>query len=255
MLSLERRNLILSRLQEDKKVIVSQLSQEFDVSEETIRRDLDKLDKEGIAVKIYGGAVLNENDNIELPFNVRKKSNVNGKQKMAELIADMVEDGEHIMLDASTSAVYIAKALKQKKNLTVVTNSIEIMIELSDVVGWNVICTGGNLKSGYLALVGPRADEGYRNCHVEKAFISCKSIHMDKGAMDGNDDLSQTKREMISAAQKCIFVVDSSKFGRYAFSRVCDFEDIDVVVTDVKPDADWLKLFEEMDVQCLYPEE
>ena len=114
MLALERRNLILEKLQEEKRVVVSELSQLYSVSEETIRRDLDKLEKEGLATKSYGGAVINEDVGIDLPFNVRKNQNVQGKQKMAEIAASMVNDGDHIFLDASTTAVFVAKALKKK---------------------------------------------------------------------------------------------------------------------------------------------
>ena len=146
MLALERRNLILEKLQEEKRVVVSELSQLYSVSEETIRRDLDKLEKEGLATKSYGGAVINEDVGIDLPFNVRKNQNVQGKQKMAEIAASMVNDGDHIFLDASTTAVFVAKALKEKERLTVVTNSMEILLELSDVSGWNIISTGGVMK-------------------------------------------------------------------------------------------------------------
>ena len=90
MLALERRNLILEKLQEEKRVVVSELSQLYGVSEETIRRDLDKLDKDGLAVKSYGGAVINENTSIDMPFNIRKKKNVAGKRKIAELIAEIL---------------------------------------------------------------------------------------------------------------------------------------------------------------------
>ena len=114
MLALERRNLILEKLQEEKRVVVSELSQLYNVSEETIRRDLDKLEKEGLATKSYGGAVINEDVGIDLPFNIRKNQNVQGKQKMAEIAASMVNDGDHIFLDASTTAVFVAKALKEK---------------------------------------------------------------------------------------------------------------------------------------------
>mgnify|MGYP000709614148 CR=1 FL=1 len=114
MLALERRNLILEKLQEEKRVVVSELSQLYSVSEETIRRDLDKLEKEGLATKSYGGAVINEDVGIDLPFNIRKNQNVQGKQKMAEIAASMVNDGDHIFLDASTTAVFVAKALKGK---------------------------------------------------------------------------------------------------------------------------------------------
>ena len=112
MLALERRNLILEKLQEEKRVVVSELSQLYSVSEETIRRDLDKLEKEGLAIKSYGGAVINEDFSIDLPFNVRKNQNVAGKQKMAELAASLVNEGDHIFLDASTTAVFSGKSIK-----------------------------------------------------------------------------------------------------------------------------------------------
>jgi len=163
MLALERRNLILQRLHEEKKVVVSELSQQFAVSEETIRRDLDKLEKEGIATKSYGGAVINDNYSIDLPFNVRKNQNVSGKQKIAELVAGMVNDGDHIFLDASTTAVFIARALKEKEHLTVVTNSVEILLELSEVSDWNIISTGGVMREGFLAFLGSRTEEVIRS--------------------------------------------------------------------------------------------
>ena len=130
MLAIERRNEILEKLQTDRRVVVSELSQIYEVSEETIRRDLDKLVNDGYAIKSYGGAVINENMNIDLPFNIRKNRNVIGKQRIAELVAKIVQDGDSIMLDASSTAVYIAKGLKDKKNLTLITNSMEIVIEL-----------------------------------------------------------------------------------------------------------------------------
>ena len=120
MLAIERRNEILEKLQTDRRVVVSELSQIYDVSEETIRRDLEKLVNDGYAIKSYGGAVINENVNIELPFNIRKNRNIVGKQRIAELVSRIVKDGDSIMLDASSTAVYIAKALQEKgkKNLT-----------------------------------------------------------------------------------------------------------------------------------------
>ena len=130
MLAIERRNAILEKLQVERRVVVSELSALYDVSEETIRRDLDKLENDGYAIKSYGGAVINENSNLDLPYNVRKNTNVLGKQKIASLISEMIHDGENIMLDASSTAVAIAKAIKNKKDLTVITNSLEIALEL-----------------------------------------------------------------------------------------------------------------------------
>ena len=109
MLAIERRNEILEKLQTDRRVVVSELSQIYEVSEETIRRDLDKLVNDGYAIKSYGGAVINENMNIDLPFNIRKKRNVFGRQRIAELVAMIVQDGDSSMMDASSTAVYLAK--------------------------------------------------------------------------------------------------------------------------------------------------
>lgn len=254
MLALERRNLILEKLQEEKRVVVSELSQQFQVSEETIRRDLEKMEKEGVAIKSYGGAVLNETTSIDMPFNVRKKENVAGKQKIAELVADQIHNGEHIILDASSTAVFIAKAIKDKENLTVITNSIEIMIELSDVSDWNIICSGGTLKEGYLALVGPKTAEGFNSFNAEKAIFSCKGIDMEKGITDGNELFSYTKQMMMKSAKETILVIDNSKFDKVAFSKLCDANAVDTVITDEKPDDKWITFFERHNIKCIYPE-
>lgn len=255
MLAAERRNLILEKLQEEKRVVVSELSQEYGVSEETIRRDLEKLEKDGLATKSYGGATLNENTSIDMPFNVRKKKNVAGKQRIADLVAGLVGDGEHIILDASTTAVFIAKALRQKERLTVITNSLEIMIELSDMPGWNIISTGGSLKEGYLALFGPRAAAGFSAFHVEKAIFSCKGFDPEQGITEADEQFSQSKQVMMKSADTKILAVDSSKFGQVAFSRVCSLNEIEIVATDRKPEARWLDLFEKYGIECVYPDE
>lgn len=253
MLALERRNLILEKLQEEKKVVVSELSQQFGVSEETIRRDLEKLEKEGLATKSYGGAVLNESTSIDMPFNVRKKANVSGKQKIAEIVASLIHDGDHIILDASSTAVFIAKAIKDKENLTVITNSIEIIIELSDVSDWNIICSGGSLKEGYLALVGPMTVGGFECFNADKAIFSCKGIHMEKGVTDGNELFSQAKQVMMKSARETILTADNTKFDKIAFSRLCDAGAMSTVVTDKRPDEKWIRFFENNHIRCLYP--
>ncbi len=255
MLALERRNLILEKLQAEKRVVVSQLSQQFDVSEETIRRDLDKLEKEGLATKSYGGAVINEDVSIDLPFNIRKNQNVVGKQKMAEIAAKLIQDGDHIFLDASTTAVFVAKALKEKKErLTVITNSVEILLELSDVSGWNIISTGGVMKEGYLAFLGSKTEEAIRSYYVDKTIFSCKAMDHEWGIMESHEPFGSTKRAMMACGRKKILVADSTKFDQTAFSVAGKLRDVDVVVTDSKPSEKWLHHFEDLDIECRYPE-
>ena len=254
MLALERRNLILEKLQEEKRVVVSELSQLYNVSEETIRRDLDKLENEGYAIKSYGGAVINENMSIDMPFNVRKNRNVLGKQKIAEIVADMIRDGDQSMLDASTTAVFVAKAIKEKQRLTVITNSIEIMIELADVSGWNIISTGGTMKEGYLALLGSKAEAALRGYYVDKAIVSCKAFDMERGIMDSNDLFAQAKQTMMNSAKESILAVDHSKFDNMSFSKVTDTHNLTAVVTDQKPSEQWLEFLEAHKIECYYPE-
>jgi len=253
MLAIERRNEILMKLQAERRVVVSELSQLYDVSEETIRRDLEKLVNEGVAIKSYGGAVINENANLEVPFNIRKNYNVIGKQKIAEQIAAMVKDGESLMLDASSTAVYIAKALKEKKNLTVITNSIEIIVELMDMPEWEVLSTGGLSREGSFALVGPQTDKMLKSYHVDKAVISCKGFDLESGITDSDELHANNKITMLGAAGKKILAVDKSKFDKTAFTAIGALDDITTVVTDEEPDRRWLQAFEEAGIECVYP--
>lgn len=253
MFAVERRNQILEKLQDEKKVFVSELSKIFKVSEETIRRDLDKLQKEGFAVKSYGGAIYNEDTNIDMPFNVRKKRNVEGKQKIANIVQQLVNDGDHIILDASTTAVFIAKALKKKKYLTVVTNSVEILIELADLSTWNVISTGGKMREGYLSLFGTSVIDSFKKYNVDKAFISCKGFDVEHGITDSIEDFAEVKKGIIQASNTCVLAVDSSKFDRIAFAKICDINNIDMIVTDKKPVGKWMMFFEQKGIKCLFP--
>lgn len=254
MLAIERRNLILERLQDEKKVVVSELSQQFDVSEETIRRDLEKLEQDGYATKSYGGAVLNENVGFDMPLKIRSRKNVLAKQKIAELAAELIHDGDHIMLDASSTDLFIAKAIKNKQRLTVVTNSIEIILELSEVPDWRVISTGGNLKSGYLALLGSMAEETTGAYYVDKAFVSCKALDYEHGIMDSLQSFTSMKKKIIECSARSYLVLDGSKFDKTAFTRTGGVEKVNGVITDRKPADHWMEMFDRLHVECIYPE-
>ncbi len=256
MLAVERRNQILEKLQDEKKVVVSELSSHFEVSEETIRRDLDKLEKEGLCKKTYGGATFCEAPGVEMPFMVRRKKNMEGKNKIANLISELVEDGDHIIVDPSTTSLAIVNALqaKDKKGLTLITNSIEVLLEASDQSDWEIISTGGFLNGKYLALVGPRALDGIGAMNADKVILSCKGLDMNKGVTDANELFSQVKQTMLNSGIKKILVVDSTKFDKVAFSKICDPADLDMVVTDAKPSDAWLNYFADKGIRCIYGE-
>ena len=254
MLAIERRNAILEKLQAERRVVVSELSILYDVSEETIRRDLEKLENEGYVIKSYGGAVVNENANLDLPFNIRKNKNVVGKQKIADIISQTIHDGDFIFLDASSTAVALAKNIKGKKGLTIITNSLEIAIELLDVPDCKVISTGGEIVSTAFGLVGHVTDKTIRSYYVDKAIISSKGFDLEKGFTDSDERHANNKRSMLESARVKILAVDSSKFDRVSFAKIGDLRDITMIVTDTKPEDKWLKKFAEFNVECIYPE-
>ena len=183
MLAIERKNEILAILQKEQRVLVSELSRRYEVTDETIRRDLEKLEKEGFVKRTYGGAVLNKRKDLDMPLRIREKTNRGEKQIIAGLVKDLIEEGDRIMLDASSTSLMISKELKEMEKLTVITNSVEVLIELAGHDGIQVISTGGNLNETSLSLVGNAAQKVLNGYHVDKAVFSCKGIDMKDGSV------------------------------------------------------------------------
>lgn len=254
MLAIERRSMILNQLKNDKVVLVSDMSAKFSVSEETIRRDMEKLEQEGYATRTYGGAIYNE-DSRELPYEVRKRTNVAAKEKIAAEVAKMIKDGDYVMLDESTTSMYVARALKPRRNITLITNSIEIVLELAgDVQGWNIHCTGGLLKPYALAFTGHRAESVISAYHVNFAILSCEGLDIDAGYTDSREDNAMMKRAMINSAKKVILVADSGKFGKTSFISVGKLSELDTLVTEKHPGEQWQATLEENGVNLIVVE-
>lgn len=252
MLAIERRREILARLGSDGKVIVAELARDFGVTEETIRRDLEKLDHEGLASKTYGGAVAKQNSTLDLPYNVRESVNVPQKQVISEKAATLIKDGERIMLDSSSTALYILKALKHKKNLTIITNSVKILLELADKQDWTVLSTGGILKKGALSLNGSSAEKMINSYHVDTAIYSCKGIDTQLGVTDSNENDSLIKQAMLASAERKILALDAEKFDKKSFVKVCNVSDVDIIVTNTEPSEKWLNFCSENNIEIVY---
>ena len=253
MLAIERRNEILSRLSRDGKVIVSTLAREFDVTEETIRRDLERLDKEGLASKTYGGAVARQNNAaIDLPYTVREGVNVLQKQVISDRICALIRDGERLMVDSSSTALYAIKKLKDRKNLTIITNSVKVLIELADKSDWTVLSTGGVLKNGALSLTGSSAERMIRSYHVDTAICSCKGLDMMLGVTDSNESDSQIKQAMLASAERRILALDAEKFDKRSFVKICEPSMVDVIVTNTAPSEKWISFCADNGVEIVY---
>jgi DeoR/GlpR family transcriptional regulator of sugar metabolism len=252
MLAVERKNLIYTRLCEQGRVLVNDLAKEFQVSDETIRRDLDKLEQEGLAEKFYGGATKVESTFFDLPFHVRQNSNTGEKKRIAELCVPLIHDGDYIALDSSTSALEVIKAAKNVKNLTVITPSVEVMIEFSQKADWNIVCTGGTLKTGSLSLVGGIAEKTLSEFNVDLCICSCKGLDIEKGCTESSESEAEIKAALMRSAKRKILAVDNSKFGKVSFAKVCDIAKFDTVVTDKKPSQEWIDALESANCELLY---
>ena len=252
MLPLERRRQILAILETEKRVLIPQLAKDFNVTEETIRRDLDKLEKEGLLTKTYGGAVQADSLSADMPYRMREKTSMAQKQVIAEKISKLLAPKENIMLDASSTCVSIAKKLKTrgKDSLTIITSSVEILVECANVQHINAISTGGVLRGSSLSLVGASAVYNLNQLMAHKAIISCKGLDFDKGVMESNLEEAEIKRTMANNAKELILAVDSSKFGKMSFAKTLDWRRVSIVVSDNIPE-EWVRFFDEHNIKYL----
>ena len=201
---------------------------------------------------IHGGAIAGNGAATDIPYRIRMGVNVEKKKAIAEKVAATVSDGQRIMLDASSTAIYITRALKNKKNMTVITNSVEILLELADKSDWNVFSTGGVLKEGALSLNGSSAERMIRSYHVDVAICSCKGIDAKFGITDSNEKDAQIKQAMFASAERRLLALDYDKFDRASFVKVCDLGEIDTLVTDCIPGEGWENRLSDAGIEIIY---
>ncbi|MBD5149027.1 MAG: DeoR/GlpR transcriptional regulator [Oscillibacter sp.] len=255
LLLAERRQVIMDRVRATSRVVVGELSTEFGVSEETIRRDLEWLEQEGIAVRTYGGAVLKQNDQTPPPYATRKNTNVEGKVAIARRLAGIVQNGDSLMVDESSTALFAVRAVRHLKELTLITNSLNILQEASSQEGWNIISTGGRLRPDIMALVGPRALDTIASYHVRYAVLSARGVNTQLGIADSSDSVVQVKRAMMAAADHTVLLADHRKFDRSGFVSLGRLEEIDRLITDRTPSEEWRQRLNDSKVQLDCPGE
>lgn len=252
MLALERQKRIIELVEQEESVKVVELSKLFDVTEETIRRDLEKIEKQGILKRTYGGAVIDHRQTKETddtPFNTRVKENITGKQKIALAISHMLNEGEVIMLDPSTTCLEIAKNIEKGKRLTVITNSISILSELSSHEELNILSTGGTLRKRSLSLIGPTAKDNIKNYYADKAIISCRGATLDRGIMDTNELEIEIKKAMIECAKEIVLAIDSTKIEKNAMYKLTELKNVDYIVVDKKLPVEWEAFFSKNNIK------
>ena len=175
-----------------------------------------------------------------------------GKQHIASIIASMVDDGDYLVLDASTTALSVVKSIMHKRKITLITNSIEILLELANKTDWNILSTGGVLKEGGLSLVGYQAERMIGSFHVDLAVCSCKGLDMEMGITDSNERDAEIKKAFFKAAKRKVLAADSTKFEKISFVQIANLQDVDVVVTDERPSEAWIQHLSGSGVELMY---
>ncbi|MEV5028790.1 DeoR/GlpR family DNA-binding transcription regulator [Paenibacillus sp. LPE1-1-1.1] len=231
MLAQERYDKIVQLVNERGSIRVTELAELCQVTEETIRRDLDRLEQAGRLRRSHGGAVSVKDQQPEIPYFEREIAQADEKKRIAEEAIKLIQPKDRILLDASTTAWYMAASMPDIP-LTVLTNSIKVAMELSSKEKIEVISTGGILASRSLSYVGPLAERSLDAYHVDKAFFSCKGVHLERGISESNELQARIKHKMVGMADQVILLADSSKFGVQAFTHVADLSDVDTIITD-----------------------
>lgn len=250
----ERLSLIRQAVQRDKKVIVSELSKEYGVTEETIRRDLEKLEQEGLVNRTYGGAVLNvEKISEHIDYLRRSQTNKAEKVKIGSMAAKIIPPHVAVGADASSTVMEAVNMLRDRSDVTVLTNSVKIIREL-DQSALNLISTGGIVNKNTFSMQGNIVRRILSDYYVDIVLISCTAIDIRGGVFDSNEEEAELKRLLVDRGQKIILLADHTKFSKVAFVRVLDYSQIDTVITDRKPGKEWIVKFQEKGVKLIYPD-
>jgi DeoR/GlpR family transcriptional regulator of sugar metabolism len=247
----ERRGQIITLLEQVGRVSVADLGERFGVSQATIRTDLDALAAQGLLVRTHGGAIAPDRSDLELSFDVRRRLRSTQKHHIGAAAASMVEDGEAIALDASTTALALATQIKGRRELTVITNGIFIALALLDAPGITVLMPGGFLRRDSVSLVGAEGHEFIKQFNLEKGFFGGKGLTLEEGLTDVNSAEVAIKRSLVAEAKQVIAIVDSSKWGRVGFASFASIDQVDYVITDEGAPPDMVAALREAGVDVI----
>ena len=231
--TVERRDNIIQLLYNNGKARVDELSKKFDVTSVTIRNDLDFLERKGILYRSHGGAILRKNVYKDPSLEEKQKLNQAEKQRIGKRAAQMIAENDTILLDSGTTTTKIAHNLKEKNRLTIMTNAVNIALDLAGNESIKVMLTGGVIRQVSNSLVGPEAENTIRNYFFDKLFLGVDGLDLKEGITTPNPLEAQLNRLMVSRANQVIVVADSSKFGKLSFSHISPIDAIDTIVTDI----------------------
>ena len=247
----ERQEHIVRIVEEHGRARVSDLVVQFHVSGVTIRKDLMVLEAEGRLLRTHGGAITLTRNRPELSFEIRERLQADEKQRIGAAGAALVHDGESIVMDASTTALSVARQLKARRNwsqLTVITNGLRLASELAGHPGITVLMLGGRVRWEAFSVVGDLGDGLFSRINVQKAFVGAAGFTPESGLADATDEEAQIKRAMVAATHEVIAIVDHTKWERAAFATFCPTDRINIVLTDPAAPAEMVQLLKDRGV-------
>lgn len=232
-----RRHSVLNAVNERGYASISELAKIINVSESTVRRDLEDLAEGGFIQKIHGGAMRQKSTTFERLHSEKLKIMTDEKSRIADYAVTLVHEGQSIFLDTGSTTLVLAQKLSTMKNLTVITDNLDIAYSVKFDDSTSVILTGGLCKRDFNVVLGPLTEEAIKNFKVDIAFVASDSIEMD-GVYNVNFLEVGVKKQLINCGRKTILVSDHTKFGSPALAFICPLSDIDLIITDegLKPE-------------------
>jgi DeoR/GlpR family transcriptional regulator of sugar metabolism len=228
----ERHKRILDLLGAEGEIKVENLADRLNVSQVTMRKDLDILETQGLVERIHGSAVFSQRSRFNVAFLEELQTQATAKKLIAQAAVDYIKDGDSIILDAGTTTFWLAQALVGKfKSLLVITNSLPAAMELSKA-GYKILLVGGEVLSHSLALTGPVTVNNLESYHVDRAFLGTSGISLSHGYSTADSNDADVKEQMIRAAEETYVLTDSSKFEKNCLVSFADFSDIHLTITD-----------------------
>jgi DeoR/GlpR family transcriptional regulator of sugar metabolism len=234
MLTIERQEEILTYMKQKNNVTVSELSNRFFMSEATIRRDLEKLEKLNLVKKTYGGAVLLGGLNSDTPLLLRETENNSFKEQIAHVSSQFIKDGITVFMDSSSTVAELIPYFADKRGVTIVTNALKTAVKLSEYNDLTLYCTGGKIRNKSVSVIGAAARNFYSQYYADIVFFSCRGLSTKEGITDSTDEDTEIKQQMLKTAKTKILLCDSTKLNRVYFSYICPVNAVDYIVLDSK---------------------
>lgn len=246
MTTYERRQSALELLRKQPGLRVPELAAALDVSEGTVRNDLNALESAGRVIRVHGGAILREQSGFHnLSFNIRHQEHAAEKMLIARYASQLVDDEDSILLDASSTTYYFALAIQERNRLRVVTNGLDVARLLAQNPSNTVILIGGILNQDGSSVTGLFSEEIIRELHIQKAFVSSSGFSLERGMTEVHIEEAQLKRKVIEASQEVIALIDSSKIGKEDLTPFARVEQINRLITDAGITPLWAQLIEQ----------